>query len=70
MAKVVTDRKPSCSMHMLRYSLASNLLLQDTPLHVISDILGHAQLNTSTIYTKIDIPQLSKCALEVPYEAE
>lgn len=67
-AGVVTSKEQRCSMHMLRYSLASNLLLQDAPLHVVKDILGHAELNTTTIYTKIDIPQLKLCALEVPYE--
>jgi site-specific recombinase XerD len=57
------------SMHMFRYSLASAMLNNETPLPIISDILGHSNLNSTRIYTKIDIEQLKKCALEVPYEA-
>lgn len=53
-------------MHTIRHSLASRLLEQGKPLHIISQILGHAELNTTMVYTKIDIPQLSLCALEVP----
>ena len=57
------------SMHMFRYSLASAMLSNETPLPIISDILGHSNINSTRIYTKIDIEQLKKCALEVPYEA-
>lgn len=57
------------SMHMFRYSLASAMLCNETPLPIISDILGHSNINSTRIYTKIDIEQLKKCALEVPYEA-
>lgn len=67
-AGIATPHK-KCSMHMFRYSLASAMLSNDTPLPIISDILGHSNLNSTQIYTKIDIEQLKKCALEVPYEA-
>ena len=56
-------------MHMFRYSLASAMLSNETPLPIISDILGHSNINSTRIYTKIDIEQLKKCALEVPHEA-
>ena len=54
------------SFHMLRYGLASALLQQNVPLTTISGILGHSELNVTVSYTKIDVPQLSVCALEVP----
>lgn len=57
-------------IHTLRHSLASHLLEQGTPLHIISEALGHSEINSTTIYTKIDLPQLSLCALEVPHEAK
>lgn len=57
-------------MHALRFSLASNLLSQNVPIHVVAQVLGHENINTTTIYTKIDMPQLSMCALEVPYETK
>lgn len=55
-----------CSFHMLRYSLASDLLQQNVSLTTISGILGHSELNVTTKYTQLDVPQLKDCALEVP----
>ena len=62
----ITVSHPRCSMHMFRYTLASTLLSNDTPLPVVSSILGHSQLDATKIYTKIDHSQLRACALEVP----
>jgi site-specific recombinase XerD len=59
-----TDRH--FGMHTMRHSLASRMLEQGNPLHVISQTLGHAQSSSTMVYTQIDIPQLSLCALEVP----
>lgn len=58
--------KQKNGFHMLRYGLASALLQQEVSLTTISGILGHSELNVTTAYTKIDVPQLSVCALEVP----
>lgn len=63
----LTQTHKRCSMHMLRYTLASTLLSNNTPLPIVSSILGHSQLDTTKIYTKIDYTQLQMCALEVPY---
>lgn len=54
------------SFHMLRYSLASDLIQQGVSLTTISGILGHSQLSVTSRYTQLDIPQLMDCALEVP----
>lgn len=54
------------SFHMLRYGIASTLLMQGVSLTDISGILGHSELNVTTLYTKIDVPQLRVCTLEVP----
>ncbi len=54
------------SFHMLRYSLASDLLQKNVSLTTISGILGHSELNVTTRYTQLDVPQLKDCALEVP----
>ena len=54
--------------HALRHSLASNLMHNNTPMHVIKDILGHANLNTTRIYLNIDLDTLKRIALEVPHE--
>ena len=53
-------------LHSLRHSLASRLLEKDTPLNVISNILGHVNSDSTRNYIRIDINQLRKCALEVP----
>lgn len=51
--------------HALRHSLASRLLEENVPLPVISEILGHANTNTTAAYLSIDIEKLRNCALEV-----
>lgn len=56
--------------HALRHSLASALLENNIPLPVISEILGHTNTNTTGVYLKIDIENLRKCALSVPFYAE
>jgi site-specific recombinase XerD len=51
--------------HALRHSLASRLLEENVPLPIISEILGHANSNTTAAYLAIDIDKLRQCALEV-----
>lgn len=52
--------------HSLRHSLASRLLEKDTPVNVISNILGHVDSNSAKSYLQIDIDRLRQCSLEVP----
>ncbi|SFR18614.1 site-specific integrase [Desulfoscipio geothermicus] len=51
-------------MHSLRHTLASVLLEQETPLPVISEILGHMNTMSTSVYLKIDLEGLRKCALD------
>jgi site-specific recombinase XerD len=51
--------------HALRHSLASRLLEENVPLPVISEILGHANTETTAVYLSISVEQLRRCALEV-----
>jgi integrase len=51
--------------HALRHSLASRLLEENVPLPVISEIMGHANVNTTAVYLSISIDKLRNCALEV-----
>lgn len=55
--------KKRSGLHSLRHSLASALLKQETPLPVISGILGHADTKSTNAYLKIDLSMLRKCAL-------
>lgn len=57
-------------MHALRHTLASVLLEQHTPLAVISDILGHADTDSTSVYLKIDVEQLRECALDLDKELD
>ncbi len=51
--------------HALRHSLASALLEENTPLPIISEVLGHTTTATTSIYLKIDINHLRRCALDI-----
>lgn len=53
-------------MHSLRHTAASRMLEHDTPLAVISDILGHTDTNSTAVYLKVDINKLKKCCLDTP----
>ena len=52
--------------HALRHSLASALLEENIPLSVISEVLGHTAMDSTSIYLKIDVNHLRHCALDVP----
>lgn len=52
--------------HALRHSLAGFLLKKKTPLPVISEVLGHANTESTKTYLRIDMESLRQCALEVP----
>lgn len=53
-------------MHSLRHTAASRMLEQDTPLAVISDILGHIDTDSTAIYLKVNINKLKECCLNMP----
>jgi site-specific recombinase XerD len=50
--------------HALRHSLASALLEEKIPLPIISEVLGHTNIESTSVYLKIDINQLRTCSLE------
>lgn len=52
--------------HSLRHSLATRLLSNNTPMPVITGILGHKNINTTSKYLSIDIEELRSLCLEVP----
>jgi len=60
----ISERKHGS--HSLRHSLASNMLSNDTSILEISKTLGHACVDTTRIYSKVDIKHLRICELEVP----
>lgn len=51
--------------HSLRHSLAARLLAAETPLPVISGVLGHVDKDTTKIYLSTDTQHLRACALSL-----
>jgi Phage integrase family len=60
---------PGRGFHILRHSVASRLLRAGTPMKEIADILRHRSLDTSAIYTKVDLTRLALVALPWPGSA-
>ena len=51
--------------HCLRHSLAARLLSEETPLPVISSILGHRNKESTKVYLTADLAHLRACALSL-----
>lgn len=62
-AKIPISPQKKKGMHSLRHTLASRLLQENTPLSVISDILGHVSSDSTAVYLKVDVDMLRECAL-------
>jgi integrase/recombinase XerC len=46
--------------HMLRHSYASHLLQSSGDLRGVQELLGHASISTTQVYTKLDFQHLAK----------
>jgi len=68
LAKIDNPRVMQKGMRTLRHSLATHMLEQEVPIHVIQNVLGHTSVNTTKLYTSVNVNQLRACALEVPIQ--
>lgn len=69
--KLNTKNQPA-GVHVLRHALGRVLLEKDTPLPVISQVLGHQSIKSTETYIHIDMKGLAQCTLNpediIPYE--
>lgn len=65
MRKAGIDRRgrKRSGFHSLRHSADSMLLEMETPLPVITNILGHSDPDITAVYLKTDIQKLAECVL-------
>jgi len=59
---------PHYGSHALRHAWATRMLEEGRPLKTIADLLGHRSLETTRIYTKVDITHLRIVPLPWPEE--
>ncbi len=57
---------PSYGAHLLRHSLATRMVNQGAAIKQIADVLGHQSIDTTAIYTKVDVKNLAEVALPFP----
>jgi len=55
--------------HLIRHSLATQLVSQRRPINEVADLLGHRSIDTTAIYVKVALPQLADVALPFPGDA-
>ena len=59
------DRK---GLHCLRHYVAARLLSEETPLPIISSILGHRNKDSTKVYLSTDLAHLRACALGLNWD--
>jgi site-specific recombinase XerD len=52
--------------HLLRHSLATRLVEQRRPIKEVADLLGHRNIDATSLYVKVAVPQLVDVALPFP----
>jgi integrase/recombinase XerC len=64
--KVLRDRSLNAGLatpvhpHMLRHSFASHVLQSSGDLRAVQELLGHAQISTTQVYTRLDFQHLAQ----------
>ena len=56
--------------HALRFSLAQRMLDKSIPIPIISETLGHTNIDTTRTYVRIDLIHMRECVLDVPESSD
>ena len=59
-------KAPSYGAHVLRHSLATRMVNQGVSIKQVADVLGHASIDSTAIYTKVNTKNLAAVALPFP----
>ena len=59
---------PSMGSRSIRHAFATQLVKQHVPFKTIADLLGHRYIETTFIYTKVDVDQLRELSRHWPNE--
>lgn len=52
--------------HVLRHTAATQMVRAGASFKQVADVLGHARIETTTIYAKLDLETLARIALPWP----
>jgi integrase len=61
---------PSRGTHILRHTVATHMVQKGVSIKEVADFLRHRSLDTTVIYTKVNLPMLLEVALPWPKEGE
>jgi len=61
---------PSGGTHILRHTVATHMVQQGVSIKEVADFLRHRSLNTTVIYTKVNLPMLLEVTLPWPKVGE
>ena len=56
--------------HSLRHTMATRMVQGGVRIKDVADVLGHTSIDTTMIYTKVNLPMLKRVALPWPAEAQ
>lgn len=68
-ADIVLPEGVSRGSHSFRHAFATRMVCGSQPFKTVADMLGHKSINSTMIYTKIDLPTLRQTACEWPETA-
>jgi len=57
---------PWTGTHILRHTMATKMIQSGVPLKEIADVLRHRNIDTTQIYTKVNLPELAQVPIPWP----